>query len=325
MPFILGVSVRFLTTSSDLHLKSIPPGLLRPLQQLTKLPPVEPPITEDVYSSLQPFLCLFLSGNSLTALSSELFELSALQVLSVRNNKLTEIPPAIRRLTSLQTANCATNRLQYLPWDLLWLIQHGELKHMTVRPNPLLKITESEIAQWHYPKPNQPSAPPLPLKMHSYTGPSPSEAWAPIHVATGPVQRFNMEGQPLIRGKLSNTEMSSRAPSLREVALLALTKSPTFDYISDTDEDLDFCPPLVARLLRQAREVKNAGGRVCSVCGRSFVIARSEWIEWWDCSVHENGFKGPRDPGAALRPLPFKRLGCSWGCVPDESGRTRSS
>lgn len=322
--FILGASVRFLITSSDLHLKSIPSGLLRPLQQLTKLPPAEAPITEDVYSSLLPFFCLFLSGNSLRALSSELFDLSALQVLSVRNNELTEIPPAIRRLTSLQAANCATNRLQYLPWDLLWLIQHGELKHLTVRPNPLLKFTESEIAQWHYPKRNQRSAPPLPLRMHSWSGPSPSEAWAPLHVATGPVQRFDMEGQPLISGNLSNAGMSSRAPSLREVALRALIKSPTFDHISDADEDLDFCPPLVARLLRQAKEVKNTGGRVCSVCGRIFVIARSEWIEWWDCSVHENGFKNPRDPESALRPLPFKRLGCSWGCVPDESGGTRA-
>lgn len=307
---------------SDCHLRTIPSGLLRPLQQLTKLPPVEAPVTEDVYSSLQPFLCLFLSGNSLAALSSELFDLSALRVLSVRNNKLTEIPPAIRRLTSLQTANCATNRLQHLPWDLLWLIHNGELKHMTVRPNPLTKITESEIAQWHYPKPS-PSAPSLPVKMHSYTGGAPAEAWAPIHIATSPIQRFNMEGQPLVPGAkksgISRAEMASRAPSLREVSLLALLKSPILDYISDTD-DLDFCPPLVARLLRQAGEVKSAGGRVCSVCGRGFVIARSEWVEWWDCSVHENGVKGPRAPGELLRPLPFKRLGCSWGCVPGGMG-----
>ena len=48
------------------------------------------------------------------------------------------------------------------------------------------------------------------------------------------------------------------------------------------------------------------------------MIARSEWIEWWDCGVHENGLKGPRAPGDNLRPLPFKRLGCSWGCVPGQ-------
>ncbi|RJE18188.1 leucine Rich Repeat Protein, partial [Aspergillus sclerotialis] len=251
--FVARVFLQLLTPSSDCNLRTIPSDLLRPLQQLTKLPPVEPPITEDVYSSLQPFLCLFLARNSLTALSSELFELSSLNVLSVRNNKLTEIPPAIRRLTSLQTVNFSVNRLQYLPWDLLWLIQNGDLKHMTVRPNPLLQITDSEIAQWHYPKQNQTSE--SPLQMYNYTGSIPAEAWDPIHIATGPIQRFDMEGQPVsgYKNGITTNDMASRAPSLREVALLAILKSPLFDQLTEPEE-LGYYPQLVARLLQQARE-----------------------------------------------------------------------
>jgi hypothetical protein len=120
---------------------------------------------------------------------------------------------------------------------------------------------------------------------------------------------------PLVDGQLSTTELQARSPSLREVALLAFTRAPFFDQIADSEE-MEFYPPLVTRLLRQARDVRNAGGRVCSVCGRAFVIARTEWVEWWDCSTHENGLKGPRSPGEKLRPLPFRRLGCSWGCGP---------
>lgn len=122
-------------------MKTIPPGLLRPLRHLTKLPTIrEPPVAEDVYTSLEPFLRLFLAGNSLAKVSSELFELSNLKVLSLRNNKLTELPPAIRRLTSLQEVNLSVNRLRYLPWELLWLIKKGDLKHLIIRSNPLLQI-----------------------------------------------------------------------------------------------------------------------------------------------------------------------------------------
>ncbi|KAH2551058.1 hypothetical protein KXW12_002655, partial [Aspergillus fumigatus] len=98
---------------SNGNLRALPSGLLRPLQYLTKLPSVrEPPISEEGYSSLKPFLRLFLAGNALTAVSGEIFELDSLRVLSLRNNKLTEIPPAIRKLTMLQEINLAVNRLR---------------------------------------------------------------------------------------------------------------------------------------------------------------------------------------------------------------------
>ncbi|KAF9886096.1 hypothetical protein FE257_012031 [Aspergillus nanangensis] len=306
---------------SNAYLKVVPPDLLQPLQHLTKLPTVrEAPVTEEVYSSLQPFLRLFLAGNGLTAVSGGLFELDALRVLSLRNNKLTDIPPAIRQLTMLQEVNLSVNRLQRLPWELLWLIKKGDLKHLTVRPNPLMPIEDAEIAQWHYPDETTPESIEGALKMSQYEGPAPEEAWAPIHVATGPVRRFNMEGFPVDETRLSGGRVSepdrtaTRVPSLREVSLLSFSRSSFFDQIPDS-EMTEF-PALMLRLLRYAREVRNGGGRHCSVCHRAFVIARAEWIEWWDCATYENGLKGPRTPGESLRPLPFRRLGCSWSCVP---------
>ncbi|KAE8371610.1 hypothetical protein BDV26DRAFT_286630 [Aspergillus bertholletiae] len=303
---------------SNCYLKMVPSGLLRPLQHLTKLPAiVEPPVTEDVYSSLQPFLRLFLTGNSLQSVPGELFELGSLKVLSLRYNKLTEIPPAIRKLTLLQEVNLAVNRLECLPWELLWLIKKGDLKHMVVRPNPLMQIHQAEIAQWHSPAGTEPDSPEGTLKLRDYEGPAPEEAWAPIHVATGPVRRFNMEGMPVDAPASASqpAPQESRVPSLREASLLACTRSVFFDQVSD-DEMADY-PGLILRLLRQAKDVWSGGGRSCSVCHRSFVIARTQWIEWWDCSTYENGLKGPRCPGEKLRPLPFRRFGCSWACVPN--------
>lgn len=319
----------FLFSFSNGYLRTVPPGLLGPLQHLTKVPIVEPPITEDLYSSLQPFLRLFLSGNSLTALPRELFELRTLKVLSLRNNKLSRIPPAIRNLTDLQELNISVNRLQYLPWELLWLIRKGDLRHLVVRPNPLAQIEDTPVAIWHY-EGNGGEGISLneninDLKLFNYEGPPPEEAWAPIHIATGPVQRFSMEGFPIPSAgtRHSNTnnmsaanQTQSRVPSLREVALLTLSRSPYFDQIPDSE--IAIYPALMARLLWKAREVRNAAGQSCSVCHRSFVVPRAEWIEWWDCSTYENGLKRPRYSGESLRPLPFQRFGCSWACVPSQ-------
>ncbi|KAL5043503.1 hypothetical protein BDW71DRAFT_187823 [Aspergillus fruticulosus] len=312
---------------SNGDLRVIPTGLLRPLQHLTKLPSIkEAPISEEVYSSLQPFLRLFLSGNSLNTLPSELFELGNIRVLSLRNNKLAEIPPAIRRLTKLQELNVAVNRLSVLPWELLWLIKKGDLKHLTVRPNPLTEISDpaTKIAQWHLARGSgnemEHEAGLRGLRAVEYGGPAPEEAWAPVHVATGPVRRFNMDGVPIpdtpatTSSASSQSQSLSRVPSLREVALLSFSRSTYLDTLPD--DELALFPDLALRLFLHARDVRSAGGRSCSVCHRSFVIARTEWIEWWDCSTYENGLKGPRASGEKLRPLPFRRLGCSLGCRP---------
>lgn len=293
-------------------MKTVPPGILKPLQHLTKLPAVrEPPVTEDVFSSLAPFLRVFLAGNSLTKAPGELFELSSLKVLSLRNNKLTEIPPAIRQLTSLQELNLSVNRLRYLPWELLWLIRKGDLKQFIVRSNPLQQIDEDEaqVSQWHLSK-----SPDGSLRLREYNRPIPEEAWAPIHIATGPIRRFNMDGYPVTETPTTPGKKESTVPSLREVALVSLNNSNFFDITPDS-EIADF-PDLMLRLLRSAREVKDAGGRCCSICHRNFVLPRTEWVEWWDCSTYENGLKGPRASGEKLQPLPFKRLGCSLACVP---------
>ncbi|KGO78231.1 Leucine-rich repeat, typical subtype [Penicillium italicum] len=314
---------------SDFHLGTIPSGLLRPLQHLTKLPSVnEAPVSENVFTSLQPFLSIYLPNNSLSTLQNDLFELTNLKVLSLRNNKLTEIPSTIRRLTALEVLNLSVNQLTYLPWEILKLMQQGELKHLTVRPNPFLAIEEAPIAEWHHKPTNKKetendegSSPPLQFQDQE----SPlDEGWTPLHVATGPITYMDMEGNPMGDSPPRNnrltltppgpTSPANDAPSLREVALRAVSKLPYLEQT--TDEELAEYPALIVPLLQRAREVRAAGGQPCSVCRREYVIPRVEWMEWWDFTPCENGMKMPRCPGEKLRPLPFRRLGCSLSCVP---------
>lgn len=312
----------------DFHLVTIPSGLLRPLQHLTKLPSVkEAPVSENVFTSLQPFLSIYLPNNSLSALHNDLFELTNLKVLSLRNNKLTEIPSTIRRLTSLEVLNLSVNQLSYLPWELLELMQQGELKHLTVRPNPFPPIEKAQIAEWHNTPTNkegtnndEASSPPLQFQNQEF---SLDKGWSPLHIATGTITYMNMEGNPMGDSPSRNrppltpsgpTSPVNNAPSLREVALRAVSKLPYLEQT--TDEELAEYPAMIVPLLRQAREVRAAGGQPCSVCHREYVIPRAEWMEWWDFTPCENGMKMPRCPGERLRPLPFRRFGCSLSCVP---------
>jgi hypothetical protein len=216
--------------------------------------------------------------------------------------------------------NLSVNRLTYLPWELLKLMQHGELKHLTVRPNAFFPIEEAQIAKWHHSTKKETeneenTSDPLQFKDEDAL----DESWAPIHVATSPTTYLNMEGKSMGEGPYPNKSMSSavsvnNAPSLREVALRAVSKLPHLEQA--TDEELADFPAMIVPLLRQARAVRTAGGQPCSVCQREYVIPRTKWMEWWDFTPCENGMKMPRCPGEKLRPLPFQRFGCSLSCVP---------
>lgn len=257
---------------------------------------------------------------------NDLFQLTNLKVLSLRNNMLTEIPPTIHRLAELEVLNLSVNRLTYLPWELLNLMQQGELKHLTVRPNPFHSIEEAQITAWHGINKNNtessedPNVSPLRFQEHEYAL---GEGWSPIHVATGPTTYMNMEGNPIDCSSRTafppptQTIRVNNVPSLRELSLRAVTKLPYLEQT--TDEELAEFPPLIVPLLRRAREVRLAGGQCCSVCQREYVIPRTKWTEWWDITPYENGMKLPRFSGQTLRPLPFNRLGCSLSCVPESS------
>lgn len=88
--------------------------------------------------------------------------------------------------------------------------------------------------------------------------------------------------------------------------------APSYESTADTD-----LPPAVTQALRAALASSSEGGRRCGACGRGYVIARAEWIEWWHCAP-----EAVRCAAGELG-LPFLRRACSWVCaraVFDERG-----
>lgn len=61
---------------------------------------------------------LYLAKNNLRTISSALFSVTNLTVLSVRGNKLKELPPAIGDLKNLTELNVSSNELRYLPSEI---------------------------------------------------------------------------------------------------------------------------------------------------------------------------------------------------------------
>lgn len=314
----------------NLNLGFIPRDLLRPLQHMTKLPSVtEAPKTENAYTSLLPFLRIYLPSNNLTSISPEILELKNLKVLSVRNNRISSLPSSIGKLKALETLNLSVNHIRYLPWELLGLLQ-GELKHLIVGGNPFPNIADCEIATWYNVSGKSDKAETgsdqtveaetsrngLYLTKWEWDPPAHIDLWGVVRVATGPVKRLDMDGQRV--GNASSpdttTTWAAHPPSLRELALRTLVKMPGLERV--TDEELTEFPPLLRPLFSLAKSWRSNGGWRCSVCEREYVHPRTQWTEWWDCMPHENGMKMHRTTGHRLRPLPFRRYGCSWDCVP---------
>jgi hypothetical protein len=124
---------------SGIGLRALSNATLSPLHQMIKhahddltLPP-----SEDLFAPLTPSIQLFLYGNLLATLPSELFHLTNITVLSLRNNSLKEIPPSITRLSKLAELNIAGNQLESLPWELFSMLRStDDVCKVSLRPNP---------------------------------------------------------------------------------------------------------------------------------------------------------------------------------------------
>jgi ribosomal protein S27AE len=124
---------------SGIGLTALSDATLRPLHQMIKHAhdDLTRPPSEDLFAPLTPSLQLFLSGNLLTSLPPELFNLINITVLSLWNNSLKEIPTSIIRLPKLAELNIAGNQLSYLPWELLHMLRSTEDScKVSLRPNP---------------------------------------------------------------------------------------------------------------------------------------------------------------------------------------------
>ena len=271
-----------------------------------------------------PNLRIFMSSNRLQSLCGEIYKLRDLSVLSLRQNQLTELAPAIGRLSNLQELNVSTNQLRWLPWEILALVG-SKLKVLSIYPNPFIQprpIISLDVNSYGAEIHSQPNT----LSVNaSFT----DRYREPEAMATTTVSFLDITGVPC-RGsapppsitshyvstyaKFPSHEQSigrdntqqSFVPSLMELALQGCTKSQYFF-------ELPFLFPedvsrRLSRLLQDAWQTIEAGGKQCSVCGRNYLIPRTEWIEWWDCVPSKK---------STFEYVPLMRRGCSWKCLPD--------
>ena len=78
---------------------------------------------------------LYLGGNQLVCLPSELGELASLSSLTLSGNKLQTLPEELSHLANLESLRLHDNQLQALPTNLIKLTN---LKELSLRNNPLV-------------------------------------------------------------------------------------------------------------------------------------------------------------------------------------------
>ena len=147
-----------------------------------------------------------------------------------------------------------------------------------------------------------------------------------IYIASSSIRYFDVDGSPCrstTTSLLSTDETyhavmdplpttaplpsTSPTPSLYELSLRKLQRNFTAHDFAPFQNVLP--ATLTASINHAFAAVESGGNETCSVCGRQFVVARAEWMEFWF-----HGF--PAQEGLTLETLvPFLRRVCAWGCV----------
>ncbi|TLD39649.1 leucine rich repeat domain protein [Venturia nashicola] len=111
----------------------------------------------------------------------------------------------------------------------------------------------------------------------------------------------------------ASSPQKSAVPSLFELALQSATKGSIGEHSKYDIQDLlravcDEDPETFRQGVQTAIDVHTEGGRVCTVCSRPFIIARTEWVEYWYL-----GRSFSADNTKIF--IPILRRGCSPNCA----------
>lgn len=300
------------------------------------------------FQPLIPDLQIFLANNKLTKLPGQLMQLQHLTVLSIRGNKLTDIPSSIGNLVHLRELNLASNRLQWLPYELLNLLS-ANLKTIMLHPNPFLQPIPRPVTTIAR-NTTSPACATAPAYFDPFGSLMSTSQPSPCTTESHCPSRPNPPTPSALRSPTNNSIPSIQnptnnnpAPSLFELTLRSLSIHPQLPHLPFLLPPT--APPTFAPALKQTYHLKQAGGQKCTICQRAFIIARTEWMEWWQLSVRPQ-MPVPRwdearrevrfDPVlTAVVPgesrwvsaglVPFVRRGCGWRCGPDETEREEGS
>ncbi|EGX91079.1 Leucine Rich Repeat domain protein [Cordyceps militaris CM01] len=334
----------------SLGLEDLSNETITPLAQLSCIPQVDRDVA---FEQKDPELKIYLARNRLRRLPGNLFDLTFLTVLSLRDNKLSEIPVSIAKLTNLRELNLAQNKLRSLPPQLLDLIgPAGRLKKLMLFPNPFAQpdrvigdISDNGNMDVHDYVVSMRAGAIRPAVLGRFLGQT------PLQLTTSKGQRtskfclsLDAENLPVefARQELDDSDKEvvlegsddalavkqSRVPSLVEAALRSCYRIAKPEILAQYIPDELY---QLRALVTQVGDQKHSGGLTCSTCRKHMVMPAVEWVEWRDlrtCYWLQAGGGRNIDPGhiaARLIPLsrargeiavPFLHRACSWLCGP---------
>jgi hypothetical protein len=260
--------------------------LLNQVIQTSVDPGTEVP-AEGQFRSLIPELVVMLERNSFRHLHSNLFHIEHLTFLSLRYNQIEELPSQISNLRNLRTLDLSHNRLAWLPHSLQSLHKpFGELERLDTLGNPLLRKSGHA----------------LPTQNRSLVSCTSvtyfDESRQLIQGSPPPISRDSTDLEYISFSPPSTPAL----PSLFSLALKKAVQEESPEVIRSLCGEGDLPLPL-ERGLEQAEEnlrKEHSPLQKCR-CGREFVVARAEWVEFW-CDLQGEL-------------LPFKSQVCSWNCA----------
>lgn len=326
---------------------------LRLLRYMTK-----PTEQREHFSSLKPDLSLYLSKNALTEVPGEVYHLPATQVLSLRGNRISEILPSIGNLKELKELNLGSNQLEYLPWEVFLMIQTRLRQESGTRikdsnfsffPNPFLRAMphfrlnmmgqknarhssssrSARVAQARRAGDNSSAGTSIPEEL-SYMastrtafidiGGRSLPSYPPAPTSQSSLWVANTVPSPSSTPEAAHPSLAeqSQVPSLLELSLRSCYKSSNLSqapFLLPRDAS-----PHLIDLVKRAFKLREAGGQECTICGKFFIVPRTEWIEWWYCNPFVSSAGMPFPTWANVGPIPFLRRGCSWRCWEEREG-----
>jgi hypothetical protein len=289
------------------RLGSLPWEILRPLTTFTS------DFIED--HGWKDALRLYLASNELTELPSELFGLEKLESLGVRHNKLTELSPNISKLKNLQELNVSFNSLHYLPREVLSLAfeEDGMKERRSFRPrfspNPFFQpVYDTTSKRRNMDEPYDDSGSTDKVKLSAVAISRVAFLDARGICRSGPRPSQDLCAQQLGPGAEDHKteEFGAKQGGARTLYELALKASMAYTVDDLTKAYGDDVPGYMSEGLKLLAGYRVHGESTCAVCGREFMIPRTEWLEWW------SGFAP-----SSREKIPLLFRGCTWSCVPD--------
>ncbi|OWB56562.1 hypothetical protein B5S28_g2469 [[Candida] boidinii] len=267
---------------------------------------------------VKPILHIHAAKNQLRSISPKIFEITGLEVLSIRENKIARIPGSIEKLTNLKNLNVANNKIKFFPHNILKL---NNLEILRIRPNPLVELKDSKYVE-EMPKyelavtTTSNTNTNTNIKILRYIG---KLHWITKNLNVGARAKaalklarnlstlsdtFNTEQDKMILDMDTDNELfqineaPSFVPKLTELSLRTISKYPIakneiLKWKTSVSERLY---KLVVRAL-----IHGTNGETCGSCDETIIESVAEVLEWWDLT------------DAKL--IPIKRKFCSGRCV----------